>query len=52
MAKAGENVVYPIYEAVKVYATLGEISDVFKKGLRRAQGKGDYLIVYGSFYSI
>ncbi|BAT72150.1 methylmalonyl-CoA mutase, N-terminal domain [Thermosulfidibacter takaii ABI70S6] len=31
VAKAGENVVYPIYEAVKVYATLGEISDVLRK---------------------
>ncbi len=30
-ARAGENVVYPIYEAVKVYATLGEISDVLRK---------------------
>ncbi len=31
VAKAGDNVVYPIYEAVKVYATLGEISDVLRK---------------------
>ncbi len=30
-ARAGDNVVYPIYEAVKVYATLGEISDVLRK---------------------
>ena len=30
-AISGENVVYPIYEAVKVYATVGEISDVLRK---------------------
>ncbi len=30
-AVSGGNVVYPIYDAVKVYATLGEISDVLRK---------------------
>ncbi|MCK4632249.1 MAG: methylmalonyl-CoA mutase [candidate division Zixibacteria bacterium] len=31
VAHGGENVVYPVIEAVENYATVGEISDVFRK---------------------
>ncbi|ABS26191.1 methylmalonyl-CoA mutase [Anaeromyxobacter sp. Fw109-5] len=40
-AKEGANVVPPVIEAVKAYATLGEISDVFRKvhGVYREDGR-------------
>jgi methylmalonyl-CoA mutase, N-terminal domain len=40
-ARAGVNVVPPVIEAVKAYATLGEISDVFRKvhGVYREDGR-------------
>jgi methylmalonyl-CoA mutase N-terminal domain/subunit len=40
-ARDGANVVRPVVEAVKVYATLGEISDVFRKvhGVYRDEGR-------------
>jgi methylmalonyl-CoA mutase, N-terminal domain len=40
-AKDGSNVVPPVIEAVKAYATLGEISDVFRKvhGVYREDGR-------------
>jgi methylmalonyl-CoA mutase, N-terminal domain len=40
-ARDGANVVPPVIEAVKAYATLGEISDVFRKvfGTYREDGR-------------
>ncbi|HTN53807.1 MAG TPA: methylmalonyl-CoA mutase family protein, partial [Anaeromyxobacter sp.] len=40
-AKEGRNVVPPVIEAVRAYATLGEISDVFRKvhGIYREDGR-------------
>jgi len=40
-SRDGANVVRPVVEAVKVYATLGEISDVFRKvhGVYRDEGR-------------
>lgn len=40
-AREGANVVPPVIEAVKAYATLGEISDVFRKvhGIYREDGR-------------
>jgi methylmalonyl-CoA mutase N-terminal domain/subunit len=40
-AREGRNVVPPVIEAVKVYATLGELSDVLRKvhGVYREEGR-------------
>ena len=40
-AKEGRNVVPPVIEAVRAYATLGEVSDVFRKvhGIYREDGR-------------